>query len=301
SGPEEVASERCRPWSARKRRMISFFCATDSYSSFRSLLATWYWSGQITVSAGTSRSASPFTSTVRSCDFTSSAASAPIQANATRPAKMKPPRMTAKERLEGMVMRPPCALVFSTASVDALGGDDVAQRAAGNRSVERVAGYQSKGRRCRLQQDAGPPRIDHVDLRDDEQVRAAARALYPERIAGREVAQEAEVRVAMPGDHAVPRVARQRARVQVTRAESERAPGAAREHDEVHLAASRGEPRQGPGVGPRPGCRLRLAALRPEPGALHQLLRDPRLRGDVGALRELPEAQAQQRAHDQRS
>jgi hypothetical protein len=44
----------------------AFFFCSEANRAFRSLLASWKVSGQIAMSAGTSRSDRPFTTTVRS-------------------------------------------------------------------------------------------------------------------------------------------------------------------------------------------------------------------------------------------
>ena len=108
------------------------------------------------------------------------------------------------------------------------------------------------------------------------------------------------MRIPVAGDDAVAGVAGQGAGAQVPGAERKRPARAAGEHDQIDGTRFCLQPGNRPGIGPRPR-RLPVRVVRgSRPGALHQLLREPRLRRNVGPLAELPEAETQQAGHDQR-
>src|SRR6185503_20829681 len=99
--------------------------------------------------------------------------------------------------------------------------DDVAQRATRDGAVERIAGHQCQAIVPGVEKHAYVAVAHDFDTRYDVVRQAPVRGLHLERVAGAQVAQEGEMRVAMTTDDCVSAVARQRRAVHVPRPERE--------------------------------------------------------------------------------
>ena len=105
--------------------------------------------------------------------------------------------------------------------------------------------------------------------------------------------------VAVPGDDRRTRGSGRRASRRVAGAEGERAAAHAGQNDEIDVMGRHPQPGDRPGVGPRPRPRPGLATGGPGPGSLQQVLSEPSLEVDPGALAELLERQHGEEArHD---
>ena len=105
-------------------------------------------------------------------------------------------------------------------------------------------------------------------------------------VAGRDTLEEAEMRVAMRGDHRIAGIARLRGSVEMSRPERERAPGRAGQHEHVGIVRRDDEACHRMRVRPRPGLDRATGIALPIPRPVQQQLRESCLRVDVGAMRE---------------
>ena len=184
-------------------------------------------------------------------------------------------------------------------SVQHPGRHDVAQRSARFQRVEGIAGHERQHRQPCVENQAATARIHDIDAYHLVQVTLPANRLDADEFAGHEIAQERKMRIAMAGNDGVTDFAGQGTRTKVPGAKRKRSSRAAGQHDQVDVARLDRQPRDGPGVGPWPGRGPVLARGHAQPRALHELLREPRFRRDIGALAEVPESECEQCGHDQ--
>src|SRR3989454_6434569 len=102
--------------------------------------------------------------------------------------------------------------------------------------------------------------------------------------------EESEVGVPVPADHAVSRFARERRAGNMPGAESHGCAVCAAKHVPLDAEARHAQPGDGPGIGPRPGLCLALAAQGPCPGVRDETVRQPCLGLNPCSTPQLPRA-----------
>src|SRR5204862_35233 len=96
--------------------------------------------------------------------------------------------------------------------------------------------------------------------------------------------------ITVPADHAVSRFARERRAGNMPGAESHGCAVCAGQHVALDAEARHSQPGDGPGIGPRPGLCLALAAQGPCPGVRDETLRQPCLGLNPCSTPQLPRA-----------
>src|SRR5258708_39199072 len=125
--------------------------------------------------------------------------------------------------------------------------------------------------------------IDDARSFDGIEETVAVRALDADAVAGPDVAQRGEVRVAMRADDAVAEVAGHGRAVHVSWGEGEGSAARAGEDDDILVRAAERHPGHRSRVRPGPWPRVRVAGHRPLPSGAQQHLRDPRFPVDQGS------------------